>query len=245
MKFLMCLLAIGFLHAEIIEIDQMADILPAIEPDSLVLFDMDDTLTDSTISLGSGAWRKWLRQTDPDHHDELTYFVAQKVPVKPVEEGIPAIVEDLQEREVHVYVLTARGLSTWYSSAIPDIDQLTNRQLLSAGLDFRKSRLPRRFREDVFDGVLYASPMKKGAFLQDFFTKIEYRPKRVIFIDDKLDQVQSVERAMEEMGVPFVGFWYTRVNTENFDPRIADIQYRELVENDLILTDSEAEKRSE
>lgn len=40
-----------FLCGEIIQIERISDILSAVETDTLVLFDMDDTLTDSTSSL--------------------------------------------------------------------------------------------------------------------------------------------------------------------------------------------------
>ena len=249
------------LAADIFEIKEIEKILPAIDsPDTLVLFDMDDTLTDSTTMLGTGQWRKSLREesvymetlreinavSQKDKlHDNLTHFVALHVPVKPVEEKLPAVVQELQKK-VPVLVFTARGKKRWYSSDIAAIDLMTEAQLTQAGYSFHESILPKELQEldpaTYGNGILYTSPLKKGAFLKDLIQKTGYRPAKIVFIDDKLEQVQSVEKAAQELGIPYVGFWYTRAENvhEDFNEDVAARQLISLISEKTVLSDVEA-----
>ena len=63
-----------------------------------------------------------------------------------------------------------------------------------------------------------------------------------MFIDDKIDSLQTVDAAMEEMGIPFQGFAYNKTakDHKDFDPMIANIQMEWLVFNQKLLSDEEA-----
>lgn len=256
---LLCALSLG---AEIVEIQDINKILPAIEAqNTLVLIDMDDTLTDSTIMLGTGTWRKSLRDPNSKHtetlkkldllerkeelHDWMTHFVATKVPVKPVENDFPRIVKELQEESVPVFVFTARGKKKWYSTEIQGIDTLTDTQLQQAGYSFQDSILPSEWQNldpAIYgNGVLYTSPIKKGVFLKNLLESTGYRPAKIVFIDDKRDQLESVEKAAEELGIPYIGFWYTRADKEhqNFNENITMVQWTELQSRGLIFSDEQ------
>lgn len=254
------------LNAEIVEIQEISKILPAIEnPNTLVLIDMDDTLTDSTLMLGTGLWRKSLRENGSRHvetlkklnllerkeelHDRMTHFVATRIPVKPVEEAFPTVVAEMQAQSVPVYVFTARGKKKWYSTEISNIDSLTDAQLEQAGYAFQNTVPPAEWSEldPAFygNGVLYTSPIKKGIFLKNLIEKTGYRPAKIVFIDDKKDQVESVEKAAAELGIPYVGFWYTRADREHtdFDEEITMVQWTALESSGMIMSDQQAAQR--
>lgn len=265
--FFTIILHVTFVNAEIVEIQNFQDILPYVKSsETLILVDMDDTLTDSTISLGCGAWRKLMRekseqlqQKEPTStwnlHDHITFDVASGsptfdvasgIPVKPVEPIIPEIVLNWQSNGNPVFVLTARGKNKWYSTDIKGVDELTHKQLLQADFDFSKSSVPKEIKfSKYFDrGVIFSSPLKKGIFLKNMLKASAYRPPAIVFIDDKLDQVQSVEKAAQELGIPFVGIWYTRAEKEHegFDPQVATCQMMYWLDCEQPLSDSEAKR---
>ncbi len=48
--------------AEIIPITEIKQIVPQVEQEALVLFNIAEVLTDSSMSLGCSAWRKYLKK---------------------------------------------------------------------------------------------------------------------------------------------------------------------------------------
>ncbi len=254
----------SFLSAEIVEINDIKEILPSIKEDSLVLFDMDDTLTDSSISLGNGAFRQYIRKQIADYekkygshwdkknvHDVLTFYVASKVPVVPVEEALPGVVSDLQARNIPVFVFTARGVTKWYSSEFKDADQLTFMQLNTAGYDFSASFQPQGYDKipanSFKNGVLFASGMKKGSFIEYLIKTTGNRPSHVVFIDDKRDQVESVDKKLTELGIPSVSFLYkhAEANNSKTDPVVTTLQLSTLINQGIILNDEKANEMKE
>ena len=74
-------------------------------------------------------------------------------------------------------------------------------------------------------GILFAGDRnEKGTVLKQFFAEVGYSPSQIVFIDDKLKHVQSVEVAMKELAVPFLGFRYgvtdAKVKAFNEDIRL-------------------------
>ena len=77
-----------------------------------------------------------------------------------------------------------------------------------------------------YKGVLSVEPYNnKGKKLLEFFEKINYTPKAVIFVDDELHYVEDVRQTMKERNISFIGFRYGAADDTvfSFDPaRAAD-----------------------
>lgn len=256
------LLSVATVHAKVIEIENIEQALPILEEaNSLVLWDMDDALTDSTLMIGTGAWRKSLRDDNSVHgkflksvnllekkdkvHDLLTFMVAHAVPVQPVEPALPGIVEEVQKLNP-TFVFTQRGIDKWYSTQTRGVDALTDMQLKTAGYDFKKSILPTEWSEldpaTFKNGVFYAGAVKKGPFLKALIEKTGYRPAKIVFIDDKKDQVLGVEKAAEELGIPYVGIVYLHCDIAhaNYSDGAAHLQLQYFTRDNIKLSDEEA-----
>lgn len=237
--------AIGW--ARVIETTEIKDILPSVEAFTLVLFDVDDTLLDSTMSLNSGRWIKYYHQTTPslcpDQQsllDCLKSYVTKHIPVKTVEVRTPEIVKELQKREgVSVFALTARS-----ALAMEKDESLSLPQLRSLGFDFEQTKASDELAAlpSFYRGIIFTSGNWKGKHLQQIMEQAHVCPNKVVFIDDKLEQVQSVDSAMQEWGIPCDAFWYRRAEKEHpqFELRIAIIQLHHLVHHQEVLTDAEA-----
>jgi|GEM_PF-1210605 len=249
-------------NAEVIEIQNIEQTLPFLEePNTLVLWDMEDVLIDSTLMIGTGAWRKSLRDDNSVHgkflkemdllklrdeaHNLLTIIVAGSIPVKPVEPVLPGIVEAVQQRNP-TFVLTQRAIDQWYSTPFREVDALTDRQLKTAGYDFKKSILPPEWSAldpaSFKNGVFYAGAVKKGPFLKALIEKTGYRPAKIVFINDKRDQVTGVEKAAEELGIPYVGIVYLHceIAHANYSDGAADLQLKYLTHDKIKLSDEQA-----
>lgn len=242
----------ALLQGEIVTTHQIDDILPRITQNTLCLFDIDDTLIDTPYYLGSPPWRSWVKSKLPDCHtdfvlyDALTLYIAQNIPYKAVEPTTVQLITDLQNEGVAAFAFTSRGRSQWYTTDLDGVDRFTHDQLEIAGIDFKKTQVPSELQllEPTYfdDGIIFAQHIKKGDLLKHLFMDLNYRPDLLIFVDDKLDQVQSVEAAAADVGIPFLGFWYRRVELDRaqFKPMVSNIQLESLLLSGEIVNDERA-----
>lgn len=243
---------VSLLQADIIEIQHIDDIRPYVIENALCLFDIDDTLIDNPFSLGSPPWRSWVKSKLSSYnsnfvlYDALTLYIAQHAPYKTVEPTTAPLIADLQDRGHTALAFTARGRTQWYTTDIDGVDRFTHAQLNHVGIDFKKTALPpelQNLEPTYFDnGIIFAQHIKKGDLLTHLFKDLKYCPSLIIFIDDKLDQVQSVEAAVKQSGIPYIGFWYRRseMDRKNFNAMTANIQMESLLFNDEIISDEKA-----
>lgn len=247
------ILIFASVHAEIFEIEHLDDIRPYItRQGGLVLLDIDDTLITNPTSLGCPAWRNWVQSKIPAYnsdyviYDALALFIAKNIPYKPVEPSTAQLVSDLQMSDIPVFALTARGRTQWHSTDIAGVDQFTHEQLNRVGIDFSRTVIPagleRLEAAYFYNGILFAQHIKKGDLLKHLLKDLDYRPASIIFVDDNPGQLVSVEAAVKELDIPFVGFWYRRTEFTypNFNPLIAVAQLESLLLKREILSDDEA-----
>lgn len=239
------------LHAEIIKTSDIQDIREEITPDTLVLFNVAEVLIDTDTSLGTQAWRKYIRsRVDSNTHDDLTWLVFKSVPPKAVEAAIPALITELQSHGQATFAFTSRGRNEWYASQIADVDLLTETLLRQIGIDFshaplndKLALLPQLFSDYFHAGIIYAgNTLDKGELLRCMLEKTGYRPAKIVFVDDKADSLVSVERALSGLNIQFVGYAYSRTSKDHkdFDPMVANIQLDRLLSTGQVLSDAEA-----
>jgi Protein of unknown function (DUF2608) len=240
-KFIFTLLIIFSLQldlpATILQTNHVEEIAALIDSDTLALFDVDDTLIQSSAMLGSTGWKKYVRSRilqlglsarATETFAILSYAVFQHLPQQPVDPQLPQLIAQLQEQKIPVFGLTARGRTNWYDVEMAGIDLFTHHHLTGAGFDFTKSSPPDGFERspDFAYGVLFSAQKSKGPALLDFLKASGYLPAKIVFIDDKLEQVESVITALESVGIPCIGIHYTAAvsNAKPFNPLIANMQ---------------------
>lgn len=239
------------LSAQIIKTSNIQDIREEIVDNTLVLFNIAEVLMDTETSLGTQAWRKFIRvRLDSKIHDELSLFVFENIPPKSPESSIPELISELQSQGLITFAFTSRGRNEWYTSQIPNVDLITEKLLLQIGIDFSKTQLnkellllPSLFAEFYHEGVIYATNNKdKDELLLEILERTGYRPSKIVFVDDKVDSLISIEKTLNSLNIPFVGYAYSRTSKDhaNFDPFIANIQLDCLITYGQVLTDDEA-----
>lgn len=218
------------LLAGIIQINSLSQVTCDSPPSTLYFFDIDDTLIDSPSMLGSKAWRRSLINSVPDELiDTLTLFVAQHYPVDAVEGYASCLIEKLQKLGFGVFGLTARERNIWYYTPIEGVDALTIAQLKSAEIYLDSADLEKNYPSliaapEYYEGVFFADIEQKGTYLTKLFQISGERPAKVVFIDDKFIQAESVAQALDLLGIENECYWYTRTDSKPFHPLIASIQ---------------------
>lgn len=237
-KLLFFLVATFSLQAEIVEISHLDEMTSHITPQTLIVFDIDNTIYHSKQYLGSDEWFGHRCQQHGLDQALSEWMAVQNITdVVPVEEHVATYIADLQQKGYTVMGLTTRGLG---------MALCTTRQLGSLGVHLGKSAPSQD--EHFFtnglgilyrQGILFTSGTHKGICFKKLMELIDYQPKRVVFINDKASHLKPVEEVCLQQGIDFTGlrYGYIDATVEAFRPEIADLQFKKFTE---IISDEEA-----
>jgi hypothetical protein len=237
------------LCSHIIETPHFSDILNYINPNTLVILDIDDTLLLPTQTLGTDAWFLHRLKYHQDNQAPAALdkalaeweAIRHLTHVKIVEEGTEKVIEAMQKRGITVMGLTTQGLA---------LATRTINQLRTLHIDLTKTAPAP---EDHYfinqqgvlyrQGVLFTSGSPKGPALLKLLAILNYCPEHVIFINDKATHLKDVESSVIEKGIDFLGlrYNYSDERVANFNPEIAEIQWKHSTFMH-ILSDQEAEE---
>ncbi len=221
--FLLCFFLTAKLAAlsEFKTLSQLSDVLPHVEKETLVLFDIDDVLI--------GPHASWLWEDEFLKHkmkfDETLASSLQKLrfpmQYQLIDPTIERIFSSIRKKEAKISAITSR---------MCDEDSLSF-FLKKKGLYF----------DDSFSkssGILFCNNQPKG---QCLFQVLQNHPKAIIFIDDKRENLESVLTVSQSKYVPCKVFLYNGAQ-KLFNWDIAEYQFRQWKKNGIILSDKKARK---
>lgn len=210
--------------SNILEINNYSTILSPLNysANSLLIFDLDDTLfvpfNDSF--LGSSSWFYGLVNQEMEKR-KVSFIEAcdsvyplflrtqQNLRIQPIENQVPQLLSALKAKGITIIGLTARR---------PCAADLTINQLKKIGIELGFLSLKNTFRSKNFiykGGIIFASENNKGKILNEFLyeTKniISERYNEIVFFDDKLKNVQEVNKELKIFGIKYKGIHYNRL----------------------------------
>lgn len=204
------------LSAEIVEIKHMDELNRYLDGNTLIVFDIDNTLIEPVQTLGSDQWFehrvKELVEQGSTLDDALTETryewnsIQGVTQVSAVEEQTAPLVKRLQQEGYAVMGLTTRSMG---------ISLLTKHQLRQVGIDLRTTApthgevYMHNGRGTIFtDGVLFTSATNKGMAFEKFIRALNLAPKRVIFVNDKRSHLEELEFCCNKHKIPYIGLRY-------------------------------------
>ncbi|MBF8262517.1 MAG: putative rane protein [Parachlamydiales bacterium] len=235
------------LDAEIFQIKSIEETSEHLQEDTLVIFDLDNTVMEPMQTLGSDQWFAYrineYRQQGCSDQDALKATIAEYVAIQNVtkmrlvEPSTFQVIEKLQKNHVPMIGLTTRSLVL-----VPK----TIEQLNSIGVDFSKTtpvQMDMFFENDRYiqfqQGILFTSGTSKGAALLRLVHESGYQPKRILFVDDKMSHLQDVEKVCSACCIEFVGFRYGYLDEKTKSLR-TEIARKQLELFGKLLSDEEA-----
>jgi hypothetical protein len=250
------LLVLSTVSARIVETHHIADILKEIDQETLVLFDIDETTLTSKTTLGTSAWwEHFIRKLAPTKEEkaQLTPFimpivhkVTQASQSRTVEPETAQLINSLQERGITVISLTGRCKEAPWDS---NFAEYTRDQLQCLGIDFEKSIWPAGVRLDPANppsnyayGIIFTNFQPKGPVLLQVLKELNFRPKKVVMVEDLTEFLKSVDQSLAKENIPFVGFRYSHLDNDikNLDPMIGNIQLYKLLSDGQYVGEEEA-----
>lgn len=255
------------LLADIIEITNLNEAgqeFLQLDDNSLVLFDVDYTLLIPNDAIlrpcGQLLVKKLIKEilenpsiVSPGKYPDGYLLSQTLIQAKSslVDEKSLQLIKCLQEKKIRTIALTAAPagkLGVIDSMADWRIDELKN-----FGFDFTAAfpkiqflefpkRVDKKFHPIFKSGILFSSKHPKGDILKQFLKVVHWMPSKVVFIDDRLEYLQSVANVMKEMGINFTGFHYVAAEKLpcELDEGLAEYQFKYLADHAKWLSDGDA-----
>ncbi|KKQ33444.1 MAG: hypothetical protein US49_C0001G0124 [candidate division TM6 bacterium GW2011_GWF2_37_49] len=238
-------------QCQVIESNSIEDVKKFIEQDTLFIFDFDNVIVEGKEDYGFDAWFCAMVVELENGGMKKESAVKSLLPIyekiqrtaeaQPVDKSTKALIDGLKADGHNVMILTVRSLCL--------VNSLF-RQLKSVEIDIEKGSIPEdginldlaKVGATYCKGVLLCNGYRKGQALKAFLTsKPDLKVKNIVFVDDKLKNIDSVKATTQEMGINFVGIRYglTDKRTKAY---VLDNKSKNLVQK-ILNDDSEEAKK--
>lgn len=173
-----------------------------------------------------------------------------------VDQEISEIVSRAQKSGIIVFALTSGNTNDY--GIIPNRADLRIKTLKDIGIDFSKSteldyidlskemvlsKEKDRSKPIFQDGVIFAAKRPKGEILGKFLRLSKLKPGKIIFVDNQLENVLSVEATCKELGIDYTGIHFTKMYnkpSKPLDKEIAEKKFEILLAENRWIDDNEA-----
>ena len=205
---------------EVQEIIEESNISNFFSNETLIVFDIDNTVLAMKKSLGSDQWFNWKARDLKAQNKEINNLLDwQKTlfdlsQMRLTEWDLPFVIDELQN-EYKVIALTSRS---------PKSRVATQRELSRHLIDFERSSIGQAFRGSFIplgqtrkasyeNGIMMTSGMHKGEMLIYLVKEIyngEFPFSQVIFIDDHLKNTRRVFDSLKQLGIQIASLRYAK-----------------------------------
>ncbi len=171
-------------------------------------------------------------------HDQW-YRAWMTMPFELLDQRIPSTIKSLQQRGIINMAITLLKVQLYTGD---DLVKWRVEHLKGFGIDFSKDFLEKPsfllvsalgkcgvtasevYRVPIFkEGVLCTHHLPKGPCLEAFFEQTEFWPKKILFVDDQIENLFSIEKVVKQYNMSFEGVHYTLCEnfTKEWDEEIA------------------------
>ncbi len=222
----------------LIEVNSLERVTDFLRKDTLVAFDLDNTLVESASQFGSYQWGSYLLRELMERGLDFSRALETLVPrwekaqefidLVPVEPLSPVWLEDWRKKGYLCLGLTGRS---------PGVEEVTVKQLHENNIIFS----PPVFTADPLkeygkrvsyrEGVIFAGPFQcKGEILKKICASRE-GIDHVILIDDQLSYLEKAESVFKTLSQDFTGIHFLRLREKvsGFDPKVAQRKEERLI----------------
>lgn len=216
------------------ESKNIRDILKLVSFNSWLLLDLDNTVIEAIIELGSDQWFTKLidhalhiipnSKEAADLVVDIYTAVQHHINTQVVEKDIVGMIKTLQDIGIPVIGITARDNS---------LIDTTFRQLGENNINFGRTRdthetdITLSQTQAVYHrGIIFCSGGDKGKCFKEFLEICDEHPEHVVMVDDKAKHLSHVQKLVESLGMRFDGlrYGYLDEKTQIVDMNAAHVQ---------------------
>jgi hypothetical protein len=225
-----------------------------IDPDTLVIFDVDQTLIQpidmypaSENSPQAEQFRNYLVKIYPNvDWIKITSIMLSQAKRPLIEPMIIDEIKKLQARQVRVIACTS--MNTGPYGILSSMQEWRYNHLKSLGFEGSFSNVVINF--DQFDhkpvfykGMFATDTIPKGLAIDAFLDAIDLHPKKIIFFDDDSSYQDSVRTECMKRHIPFQGYLYQGAKSVAWDEELGKFQADYLIKNQIWLSDVAAREQ--
>jgi len=202
----------------------------------LVVFDIDQTLTTRLVphnyaqQIQESRFLKKLRSKSSFVKKGVEAYALFNLPSTLMDEKIPDLILKLQEKKVRCISNTATSPILSCSKDI-DVSMLRVKYLHDLGIDFSQSFPDLQKWNFCIDGncvvegdyiqneiplfkrgVIFSAFIPKYVTLLELLKKIDFTPKRVVFVDDFVEHCTRMHEGLTLQGIETYSFVYSKIN---------------------------------
>lgn len=192
-------------------INEILDYLQNLKSDDWLVVDVDNTLImpKAEIFKANSPDKYFIdefkKNPTPDLANKLSLWRLKRK-IQLVENEWINIFDFLLNNKVSIYALTQ--METGSYGVIPSVEKWRSEELKSIGLLFSnypeneidlllKSKKP----ATVYKGIMFTGEFKKSEVLNEFIYRQKIKPKKIVFIDDKKEQIEDLENYFIEKSI--------------------------------------------
>lgn len=209
-------------------ISQAKKILDEADKQTLILFDIDSTLTTPSdpylqrqaIQQHHRIYKDYISSLSQNQYHVLNHLIIMESPSQLVEEDWPLVIKNIQKRGAKTLALTSSKTGA-VGSFVRSFVQWRYQELFKLGIDFSSTFHGSRTFKELEDfnnnhpgiemGIVCAgNKVEKGMLLQPIFQTLQWIPNTVIVIDDKFANLLSCKNILERTfpTIKFIGIHY-------------------------------------
>ncbi|WP_198027347.1 DUF2608 domain-containing protein [Candidatus Paracaedibacter symbiosus] len=189
-----------------------------------------------------------------DHSEKLSSIILKNAKIQIMDKSLTSIFSEILTKNAKCIALTACDVGR--RGEIEKLEDWRCNQLDKLGFTFDHSfpqhsrivlnKLPQReYSYPVFQkGIIFSTDYSKGEALGAFLDFVNYHPDRIVFIDDRLENLESVASEAKARGINYHGFHFRKAYSlfGSLDEKIVELQYKHLISKLRWLSEAEAEK---
>jgi hypothetical protein len=243
------------------------------DKNTLVIFDVDLVLItpkDQVLKVATKEASDFREQANKElrlriSEKQLQYLysiIQLDAEIEPVAQNTLSIFNEIKSHGFKTIALTASGTGSF--GKISSLEQWRVKQLYDLGFTFSKS-LPNTYVQQLdkyltnissqssiitcspvfHSGILYTCYFAKGDTLDAYLQVAKIKPSKIVFIDDRRENLETVADYCEKNNISFLGFEYTAIKDSNnlpFNRRRTQLQFDILEHGEVWLSDVMADK---
>lgn len=231
----------GIIHT-ITSFDEVKDAVEQSDRETLWAFDLDEVCvvaSDKVLQLEKyrNMIRGLIENEYKEDFGEYGGYIFKQHRYQIVDPKVREVLQALREKQVKNIAFTSRSIA---SSYVKNLLKHWKYQLNSLQLQFYAFpgiHLPLgdvRFNDRIalfYDDVLYTNGLPKDIVLEVFLENFShaFKPKKIRFIDDRLENLKEVETWCYKRNIDFIGFHFTTIQEWHKDIVISENHIKERI----------------